>query len=254
MKLSCCLMSGVLCWASACRISGAELCNPAEVWEAVIAAKGGRERLHAVNSIYTGAQLKYWSFLIPRKGDAQTLFVLPDRVWTRTSYPGTVFGTTVYIDDYGAKRTTAAHDERWGRAVRQTNPEIDNRAYLQAIYLLETRWMAPQLKGCVVTSFRRKKMYLISSTVQGENYGFYVDPTTHLVRAVTIGTGVGQGTIILSDYYCVAGIMMFRRERIEYKHLRTVEWRTTYEINPDYDPGLFTRRATVEDPDAWRKR
>ena len=124
------------------------------LWELVIKAKGGRERLHAVNNVHTISREKYlWWFRLLTI-DYQSLNVFPDKSWEWDDQRGSVFGFAIYLQNFEKNMHLAYRDTGNGAAVVPIKqPSEDNIPQLQLHLLTETKWVKP-----IPQSVRREKL------------------------------------------------------------------------------------------------
>src|SRR5688572_13443450 len=74
-----------------------QLSRARRVWEDAIVAKGGRERLESVRSIFISSRSKYWHGLKRYEIFTQELNVFPGQIWLWQDYRPDVFGLTVEL-------------------------------------------------------------------------------------------------------------------------------------------------------------
>ena len=244
------------------------------LWEKAISAKGGRERLHGVRSFVVSSKSKYSRGPKDMPGDqTETLYVLPDKLWEWQDIPGPL-GVHITVLDFdrhvgwelsdkwdSAKPITAKStmpnpgdsqsqtDDLKFRSIREKFVEA------QLIYLMETRFLTPSLIRSRKAKLGSTRVDVIETSVGRERIEYYLDPRTHLPQKIAIITRLESGrdymdVIRLSAYASVNGIMMPQR----------VAWgsdeenKTSYQINVNYDPGIFERAPTIHmGADAWRR-
>lgn len=245
------------------------------LWEQAIAAKGGRERLHAVRSFVVSSKSKYSKGPQDMPGHKmETLYVLPDKFWEWQDIPGPL-GVHITVLDF-ERRVGWELSDKWTSAKPITaNSTMPNRGDSQSqtqdlkfrslrekfveaqlIYLMETKFLTPSLIGSRKTRLGPTSVDVIETSIGRERIEYYLDPATHLPQRITIITRLESGRdyvdiIRLSDYASVDGIMMPRR----------VAWgvddenKTSYQINVNYDPSLFESAPTMHtSADAWRRK
>lgn len=224
------------------------------VWERVIEAKGGRERLREIEVLLM-TQPHPDS---PDRFRYVDLWVFPDRWWRWMDDRGGYLGLTVSNFD-GTGSWWAYEFDRDVLAPRgiewtPLHPDFRNRLVeAQAMFLLETRWFQPDLLALDIRRNRGSDYYVITADV-GERVEYYIDMETFLVSRVGPVADYGLivvGTWDMEDYAPVDGIMM--PARVESDYGATLRWR--FAFNVDYDPDLFVRQPVPEDgPDGWERR
>ena len=227
-----------------------------QVWERMIEAKGGRDRLLDIDSVL---RVQRYS----RNSDEPfivELFLLPDQSWHWFD-EHSVFPMSVQVHD---PKGIWYSDGGTGRVVWQPpfEPRIDGggirlrQIEVQAIHLVETRWFQPELLGLETERIGRRLHDVLTVGSGATRFRYYVDRETALVRRVDAWSeALDRGafdTWDLGDYVLVDGVMMASRtEKREFDLL--YEWE--FSFNVDYDTELFDRPPTVEDgPDGWKRR
>lgn len=225
------------------------------LWEEAVAAKGGRERLRNVSSLFVKSELD--------GGDrGYTLYVFPDYSFD--------YGYIAKKEITGIQIINAKRGITWsqsnGHPAHQLRYDADN-AYTnllpQFLYLLVTRDIDPtplrSRKGRV--GLRRADVVEVDAS--GWRVDYYLDPDTHLpIKLVLPGSpkdrdeGKMDYAISLEDYADVGGLMMPRRatHSFTFNHEKWKE-RLTFEINPNFDKGIFEKPPTAKmGAEAWRPK
>ncbi|MDQ3744480.1 MAG: hypothetical protein M3444_08865 [Acidobacteriota bacterium] len=247
-----------------------------QLWEQVIAAKGGRERLYAVSNLVVSSKTKN---IHPTKDfpghHFESLFVLSDKWWFwADERPG--FGITIWTYDFGrqvGQETLDVLPEVRTYRPAQSPSELvagsksakDDATYQfakgqfiewQVIYLMETKWLQPTRLRAWTERFYRKKVSVVEVSHGRERFEFYLDGKTHLPVQVILRTRIEamgrdyEDGYVLGDYVEVGGIQFpstVRRggEKNE----------TTYQVNVAYDADIFERPPVIEaGPEAWKKK
>ena len=259
-----------------------------ELWEQAIAAKGGREQLYQVQNLVVTSKTKYGNGTKTFHGYRTVgLYVLPDKWWKWYDDSPGGFGrhtiTFNFTDEVGwelqgtpddlkpippdeavtvTKRTPTS--DKLSLDDKQHPNEIFSRYASfredywqnQFIYLMETKWRQPILTGARMERDGSKQFDVIEATWGRERIEFYLDRKTHLPAKVVFRIryeSLKSDHVIvfsLGDYVEVNGL------KLPGKVARGKDKNeTTYQLNVDYDEGLFTRPPAITDgPDAWRKR
>ena len=215
------------------------------LWEQAIKAKGGRERLCAVESVvvmwygrglFTGRRLR-----------GVVLYAFPDRLWWWWDQRPTKLGTDVRSYD----------------AARRPNPEDSLDLLSEQLQdFMETRWLKPEPLWVERATVRGKSADMIH-TREGDEYlaDFYIDPETHLPERVVVfarsrreenlGDFYRCHEARLDDYAPIQGIQMPRMVALWSSGLSPA----VYQINVRYDREVFERKPRFEDgPFAWEEK
>ncbi|MEK6283102.1 MAG: hypothetical protein AABN95_22320 [Acidobacteriota bacterium] len=70
------------------------------LWELAIKAKGGRERLHAVNNLQMSVREKYWWMLKRFTLIEENLSVFPGKFWEWNDQRGSIFGFSIRLHNF----------------------------------------------------------------------------------------------------------------------------------------------------------
>src|SRR5262245_61238644 len=223
-----------------------------DLWEMVISAKGGREKLYRVKSLA----------ISDTEGSPVVDFmVFPDKFFrwadTRPSKIGLIvemfnferdFGFTIFGDS-----TPKIHK----------HPRLNEGAHSrldipQMNYLLETQWFRPEILRASKSDIRGKSVDLVEVLDKGHGtpwrYGIFLDEKTHL--PVRIGTYSNRRQddmftwVDLGEYREIAGIKVPTAISSE-----GGRWdRVQVEINADYNQEVFEREPDMKaGPYQWRK-
>jgi len=233
--------SALFCqWPS--QISGAD-----EIWEKVIAAKGGREQLLKIsNCLVVYRQTKGKRLPIHVE-----LYIFPERHWLWSNQGG-VLGTNIWVRD--SMGTWRASDDGSGRGVTWHPPsETDQDALrTQALFLMETKWFRPKILGLTQEQLGREEFDVVTVDAGRDHVKYYVDKKTSLVRRVSPVRRFGNVVSIAVDlinYKLVQGIMMPSR----YKSREGGTYDLEFAFDVEYDPGIFKRKPSIEDgPEGWK--
>ncbi|HWR37705.1 MAG TPA: hypothetical protein VN622_17725 [Clostridia bacterium] len=233
-----------------------------KVWESVIAAKGGRDRLHAVRTL--GVRLdggRDWYQLYA--------FEFPSKVWKRTGPDEPVVkvldgerGTGAFVGRHFKK----LHSPRKGQvevsiaAINPENVKLSVEAevcYAVVHFLLETAWRRPEIVALDETVRLGKPVLVVYVNDCFGGAAYVIDPVTKLpseyinfdVRRIgdklpplpqASRSSVGR----LDNYVAIDGIMLPGRTYGR-------EGKMTYEVNRDYPESLFHTAPTLSDWGLW---
>jgi hypothetical protein len=222
-----------------------------QLWEATVAAKGGRERLQKVQSLFIGTESSSGS-------SDHNLFVFPDRSFRYGYWAGQ---ERIDIDVYNGKRNISwwQVDSGTPHPSNDTESDIYFMKQAQFTFLLMTRWLEPKPLRARKDWIGLKRVDVVETDVGGWRVDYYLDPKTNLPTQVTYGysdisRSRGDMNLIvrLEDYREVSGIMM--PHKVTYSGIMASKQRARYEINVDYDEQIFERGPTPGmKPDGWRR-
>jgi len=224
--------------------------DPKAFWERVIAAKGGRERLHAVTTLVVsvdGRQARAMDSGRP-VGEIHNTYVhqLPDRFWlwedTRPSRR-TAFSVAVF----NALNRTTWFASAGGAAVEQRYFESQLINVVQRdelTYLLETRFIQPT--PAKLSMEPDGKTAVIEVHAPGfAKVTHRVDLKTYLPVESTVYFETFSHVLRIQSYTTIDGLKM--PSRISGQDV-------SFTINPQIDPKLFdTPPDGVTHRDAWKK-
>ena len=243
--------------ASAVAVKGQETQSAGEakeLWEKAVAAKGGRERLYQVNSLVMSYRETVRNFLgvVVHRGVVERLYVFPDKSWGWDDGLPPPFQLSVgWLDiekDRRCELRAGASAPVCGPAKQGVSPPDEGLKQVQYLYLMETRWVKPTPLGVTEEKIGMKKVDVLRTRFENKRVDYSLDRKTHLPLRVALFYGDSDRatlTIDLSDYMSVNGIQMPGRQK---------RGEISFQINPPYDEGVFTRPPSAEaGPEAWRR-
>jgi hypothetical protein len=236
-----------------------------ELWEQVIAAKGGREKLYAVRNLAVSEKT---IIKRPKKDfsgfHTESLFVLPDKWWSWVDEPP--FGIGIWAYDFTSQIGWEVDKGFPSQTVKPSTDDIRFRfvkeefIQSQMIYLMETKWIQPTIVGARTERLSFQKVDVVETSYGTQKFEFFIDRKTHLPKQVIIRTRFEEtGTsidgrehvesFILDDYVEVSGIKFPKVVR------RSDESNeTTYQVNVDYKKSIFERPPTLDmGSEAWKQ-
>jgi hypothetical protein len=223
-----------------------------QLWAQALAAKGGRERLHAVRSIAVTA----------RGGDktqvrTEELLVLPNKYWLWTDLRPAAFGLRVEMFNYDTNThylitPHAPHASPQPIKGQQRNESLRNT---QLSFLLESRWLKPTPLQTRPGTVGARPVDIVQTDVAGARVDFALDRETHLPLAVSYYNVYNGRTFIttfeFSDYAEVDGIKVPRR----IKFSDGTEAEINVRFNVAYDEAIFAQPPPLKaGPEAWRRQ
>lgn len=225
------------------------------LWELAVAAKGGRRKLELVTCLAV--------FYEYSRGRASNeLYVFPNKRWEWfDTGPSSKVPLIATVMDFEEKvhclniKYTAEGCRSIGSLSKGAYME-----YPQFLYLLETKWAKPEILASSKDIFRHRSVDVIKVRMDIFEILVYLDSKNHLPIRISYindedGPKLKVGEIFrwyeMSDYRSIDGIMLPHRIRSSHDPTK----RLRYEINPEYDPGVFTRKPDLSaGSEQWRPK
>lgn len=231
------------------------------LWDMAIKAKGGRGNLNKVNSISFG-----------KNGKSTLLLVFPDKMFSWEDMRPGQFGLKIevynYETGYGYWHSGLDDSVKIFKDIRN-DPLTRSRGNMNYLMIssqlqnfLETKWLKPKpltaLKSRIAGNRVDRVDVLIEGYGEPVRYAVFLDEKTHLpvrfARCYTIYSGDISRNQWVTDvrfYREIQGIKV----PMESDTIGTGKWtRRYFEINPDYNPGVFDRQPDLTaDGFQWRK-
>jgi hypothetical protein len=237
----------------------------ASVWEKVLVAKGGRDRLHSIESVLRSSRIP--SKLGRQSFDRQVeeLFVFPSKYWQWANESPTIYGRSGLTLDFESKTSYFRWETDKSPRISVADPKAEGWRFefLQALELLETRRMRPDPVRTWSEEEHGRVLVLVECKFPMTNGWasviFTIDsetflPSRAMVREPLINDRVVRLIFDFSDYVSVDGIQMPRSIRHSGDDLHFDE-KLNYQFNVDYEPNLFKIGPTIEDgPEGWKRR
>ncbi|HUE81723.1 MAG TPA: hypothetical protein VMM84_06360 [Pyrinomonadaceae bacterium] len=245
-----------------------------QLWERAIAAKGGRERLHAIRNIAISSSGSYkplrfrikpgesiTSRSLKRSGIVrEELYVLPSKFWAWNDLRPAVFGLRVTMYNYETKMKYVISE---GEPNRPPEAIEDNElsselqrtlAPVQILYLMESRWIRPEPVNVNTVRIGSREFDVLQTEVAGERVDFTINRKTHLPVRITfynqLEGKVYTNVLKLSNYIDVDGIRVPLTIEMDDGH----EERSIVKFNVEYNDDIFLKSPPIEaGPEAWKK-
>lgn len=244
--------------ASSASVDDRDKSRPVDLWEAAIAAKGGRERLRSVNSLYMAVEQ-------PGGDRAYYLYVFPDREFTYlygAQREDTVIN--IYNGQLGVNWWQPGNHPAQFRRSKPENMDDIGLKRAQFTLMLATRWLEPKPMRARKDWLGLKRVDVVETDADGWRVDYYLDPKTHLpVKVVSASASITRDEgnlnyeVKLEDYEEINGVMMPRKVTHTTTYTRsTRKWteRVRYEINPGYSDKVFEQGPTSKmGPEVWRQ-
>jgi hypothetical protein len=217
------------------------------MWERMVEARGGRDRLHGVETLLVESRDKLRA----------SLYRLSGVIWNWSAFPGTRFGPQVQLMNADALlyRWMAGPCGEWDCKVRsQKMPDDTPFLTPQLLYLLETRFVQPEVKGCGEEVVEGKRLRYVEVEKGRLRVKYYLPRDSYLPEMAMRFNGPYQETLHYKNYEPFDGIQLPTEERVVNAWSR-VTYHLRYEINPEYDPEILTKDPDLADgPDGWRPK
>jgi len=223
-----------------------------KLWEAAIAAKGGREQLYHVNTLVISYQETTRNFLgiIVHRGIVEGIYVFPDKMWSWDDGLPPPFHLSVgWLNLEQNRRCTmyaGASAPACGPA-RQGDLN-EGISQIQYLYLMETRWVKPVPLSVTNGNIGLKKIDVLHTSFENTKIDYFLDRKTHLpLRVAIFYNGSDRATRIVefSDYVIVSGVQLPSKQK---------KTRISFQINPLYDADIFRHPPSISGgPHAWRQ-
>lgn len=229
-----------------------------QMWERLIEAKGGREKLLKIENIVKQSRGTYYTGLKKINTRSLQLIVLPNKWWSWTDERPSIFGLRMtmynfdidrqYVVQYGGRAT------EWGiEPIQNNNKRFADMTFIS--YLLpETKYWKPTLEKVDREKIGFRDVDVIQTRLKGKRIDFFLDRKTHLpIKVVYFMPNIGdEGEHLsyvteLSDYVEYRGIQVPTKVNNQ---------RLTYQFNIEYNEEIFQRPPVpIETSDsAWRKK
>ena len=221
------------------------------LWEQMITAKGGRERLLDVHAMLE--RVVSWrrsQNLKDGKSRIDTLYGLPDRYWQWDD--AGIFGFHLTV---GSFTDHIFYLRRYDQTYKDVEPE--NGAILrglrlaQLVYLNESAWLKPKPTGVLTGKDLPHDVDIVQTMADGLRADFYLDRRTHLPTAIVDHYPGMVSNDPSGGYKYELG----RYELIDGIHAPTVVDGVRHEVlfNPSYREDVFSTPAFAEEgPEGWK--
>jgi hypothetical protein len=249
------LFSGLILTTKAHAQASSARTEAERLWELAVAAKGGRQRLHQVKSLAVFYEYS-------RGRPSAEVYAFPDKRWDwidsgqKSKFPLWVysmdFEQMVHCVVQGVTREGCESVEGYSKRSFLEGPQL--------LYLLETTWVKPKLLTASKGTLGFRSVDIVKVQLEQFQISVYLDAKTRLPSRIAYhsnegGRNLKVGDIFewygLSDYREVNGIML--PHLISHTHGSTRQVR--YEVNPAYDPHVFTRKPQIAaGPEQWRPK
>jgi hypothetical protein len=238
-----------------------------QIWEQAVSAKGGRARLEAVQNLLISVSGEYATAAGKQNSlRTETLFVFPNKIWRWMDYRPDVFGLTVesYNFDTGVKYVVNSDRSPAVAHAIGSSESVTDHSYGVLSYLLETRWLRPNLLSVTSQSIDSHMVDIVHTVLRSQIPGFmdqsrYIDFAfdrhSHLPLRVTYSHEQNEKEVVdlvenFSDYQEINGIKFPRKAEVS----GSVE-SISIKVNEEYNRDLFESPPSVAaGVEAWRPK
>ncbi len=237
------------------------------LWEQAVAAKGGRERLAAIQSFAIQERTEFGRLMLRDVAAgkvSQVVCALPDSWWEFLDYRPGKMGYSVLAANAQTGLGWSTHGGPAGPLLRRYTGLAYRVRQLQYVYFLETRAVRPTPIRASTVKRGFATVDRVETMLEGDLVVFDLDVKTHLpIRIETsrkntlpaprpgmAPPGDMRFVYELAGYDEVGGIQVPRRVTLggDTAHARV-------EINPEHDPSIFTTPPSPDSTiDSWRGR
>lgn len=237
------------------------------LWEEAIRAKGGRERLHSIESFVISSTIDV-NVITPAFGsrsagghtdsESERLYAMPGKAWLYEFTPSfdVSLEATVINKERNLCLVTLAPVGLGGSVPGLSHcvPTMWPKRLIQdpVLYLMETRWIRPKPLRTRTEGKGKKQQDVVETEVGQLRLDFYLDRKTHLPVKVITEDYHGDPAmprrmdllVTFEDYLEVDGIQMPRRitrQPLLTRVVRRDTERARYRFNVAYDEKIFNQ-------------
>ena len=237
-----------------------------KIWELAVAAKGGRDRLHSVQSLVISTSGTYSHRAKRYQRYNEALFVLPNKIWIWNDQRPDVFGLTLEVSNFETNKRFVTNSDR-EHPIPRAIPTYEtplSRTYGLLAYLMETRWVRPQVENLSTATINGTAVDIVRTMVQDTAEGFEkksvridfaLDRQTHLPVQVIFYQKTTQGeevslTESLSQYVEVDGIKIPTRRVVGGAGREEL----AFQFNVTFDANIFDNPPSLRaGPKGWKE-
>lgn len=218
-------------------------------WEALVTAKGGREKLHSVRNMIVERYEGVWI----------QLSVFPDLEWEYLGPLGPRYPTR-WSNIFDRKQALLVKATQDGEIETRSNYPWDWNLRDELAYILETKWDKPSIIGISRRKEGKQTLDVIEANIGLLKVEFGYEPEEMLVRRIYKYEGGHLYRIWAFDgYRSIDGIQMpsqiaelsakefLKKDKFDYAPI-------SFQFNVDYDPKIFQRPLKSTTPDAWKRK
>ena len=238
----------------------------AALWERMIEAKGGRERLHGVETLVETIR-KRLVFPSPKFKNGDELYVqamaLPDRIWKWQDARPTVFGMSIDVRNLSTGFRYLVYPGNDVRKLDEVRGETKWLEIAQVTIFNETRWVRPKPVRTRTDKEIPRGVTVLETEWGGNRWDFWIHEKDYLpTRILKYEPASWDSHHIIVSYYDLAdyrpveGIQIPHKTSVRYIESKPMSFTpATFILNPRLREDLFSTIPKSEDPaDAWKPR
>ena len=245
---------------------GAEETAAAALWERMIEAKGGRDRLHGVETLVETIR-QHLVLPSPKFKNGDQLYVqamaFPDRIWRWDDERPTVFGMSIWATNLATGFHYLVYP---GNDVRKSTQLLGETVRLEDTQILlfnETRWVRPRPVRIRTDRDIPRGVTVLETQWAGHRWDFWIGRKDYLpLRILKFEPSDRDPLRIivtyhdLEDYRAIDGIQVPHKSSWRISETKPSSFiPATFILNPHLREDLFSTIPKSEDPsDAWKPR
>jgi hypothetical protein len=226
------------------------------LWEEVIAAKGGHEKILSITNVVVSSVGEVESKGRKYKTHVETLYAFPDRYWDWVDERPTAFGLTMSMHNFalGTKYYSAPGERFTGVLPLRSDEASNDMAGVTPELLLETKWSKPAPQSVYQLVFEGRKRVAVQTQLRKWRIDFILDEAKLPIAIISHAEDGGVVTTHLGDYSTVEGIEM--PGKVSYESLAgTTTYNRSYKFNVRYDESIFLRPPSFDlGRETWKKK
>ncbi|MGD9629824.1 MAG: hypothetical protein AB7V18_11315 [Pyrinomonadaceae bacterium] len=226
------------------------------IWELMIEAKGGRDRLHKIETIVKHGEGSYYAGLKKIKSHTVDVIVFPNKWWTWADDRPSVFGLRMTMYNFDINRQYVVQfngvPAEWGlETIEAGNRRFAGMTF--SCYLLpENKYWKPTVEGLSIGRVGSNKVDVIQTRLNGNRVDFSLDKKSHLPVKISFfqvnpkdNADHRSYETYLSEYVDNQGIRV--PTKVDNQKYR-------YQFNVEFNEEIFTKPPLpVESAaDAWK--
>lgn len=237
------------------------------LWERMIEAKGGRDRLHGVETLVETIRQHLAFRPSPKFKNGDELYVqamaFPDRIWRWQDARPTVFGMSIWVTNVSTGFQYLVYPGNDVRKSASLRGEANGLQDAQITIFNETRWVRPKPVRIRTDKEIPRSMTVLETEWDGCRWDFWIQEKDHLpARILKYEPASWDSNHIIVSYYdfadyrSVDGIQIPHKTSVRYVESKPVSFTSaTFILNPRLREDLFSTIPRSEDPaDAWKPR
>lgn len=239
---------------SLCSLQGlthAQSCDPAQVWERMIEAKGGRRALLRVQTLFVRRSYSWRVLLRKRTLEYRLFYRFPDFRWGWFDSGTEMFGKSVSTGNLTTRLGQQERDSAAEADIKPMRPIPAEALYADPlVYFLELGGLKPAPVRCDQSA--NDAIWLLTEFA-GVRFAYFVSSHNYLPSSVEVTSKTFTTRHRLFEYREIGGLMVPAKDYQEPGNLKALTFTLEYEINPAYDPEIVDRKPSINaGPDAWR--